>query len=246
MAKHPDLFFDRAAIEKVPTKRVRWAKTVRLVPERYPPIEWFERVAHRDDWGVLYELEALTNPSVRQDTGEISLVPTARRVTGKGASSVMAPFTKVSRLNPSRFTDGAYGVYYAARKFETALREVTFGWGRFYAQTDADDPHDEVFRVLEGKISKVLHDIRGEGWEPLLHPDIDRYATPQQFAAVLRDAGSNGIVYPSVRHPKGECIAVFWPDVVSIPTEGKRITLKWNGTAIDSWFDYETEKWTML
>jgi RES domain len=245
MAKHPDLFIDRAALEEVPTKRVRWKTTYRLVPRRYPPIEWFERVAHKDDWAVLHELEALTNPRVRQEAGEISLVPKSRRVTGKGSSAVMAPFTLISKLKATRFSDGSYGVYYAANKLETALHEVAFGWGRFYAQTN-DTPHDESFRVLKGKIDKSLHDIRGGGWEPLLRADPDSYASPQAFAGMLREAGSNGIVYPSVRHSKGECIAAFWPDVVSIPTEEKRIRLRWNGSIIDAWFDYDAGEWQDL
>lgn len=245
MARQTDLFIDRAALEKVPTRRVRWKATYRLVPKRYPPIEWFERVAHKDDWSVLHELEALTNPRVRQEAGEISVVPASRRVTGKGSSVVMAPFTLISKLKPTRFSDGSYGVYYAANKFETALREVAFGWGRFYAQT-SDEPHNETFRVLKGKIDKSLHDIRGKGWEPLLDPDPEKYAAPQVFALMLREAGSHGIVYPSVRHSKGECIAAFWPDVVSIPTEEKRISLRWNGSAIDAWFDYDTGEWQDL
>jgi hypothetical protein len=245
MAKLPDLFIDRAALEKVPTKRVRWTATFRLVPRRLPPIDWFERVAHKEDWAVLHELEALTNPRVRQEAGEISVVPPSRRVTGKGSSAVMAPFTLISKLKPTRFSDGSYGVYYAANKFETALREVAFGWGRFYAQTN-DDPHDESFRVLKGKIDKLMRDIRGGGWEPLLHPDPANYGAPQAFAMALREAGAHGIVYPSVRHSKGECIAAFWPDVVSIPTEKKHVGLRWNGSSIDSWFDYETGEWSRL
>ena len=157
----------------------------------------------------------------------------------------MAPFTLISKLKPTRFSDGSYGVYYAAQKFETALREVAYGWGRFYAATN-DEPHDEAFRVLEGKIDKIMHDIEGKGWDALLDPDPDNYARPQAFAYALREAGSNGIVYPSVRHSKGRCIAAFWPDVVTIPIEGKQIALKWDGRAIGAWFDSETEKWFTL
>lgn len=41
--------------------------------------------------------EAKTNPRVRDQIGQIALVPKERRVSGPGASWVMAPFTHVSR-----------------------------------------------------------------------------------------------------------------------------------------------------
>lgn len=245
MAKQPDPVFDRPFLDKVPKVRVRWSATYRLVPKRYPPIEAFERIAPKADWRALHDLDALTNPRVRQETGNISVVPPARRVTGKGASAVMAPFTLASKLKPTRFSDGSYGVYYAARKLETALKEVAYGWARFYAQTN-DPPHTETFRVLIGSIDKILHSIEGKGWNDLLDPDPGRYGKPQAFGSALREAGSNGLVYPSVRHPGGRCVAAFWPDVVGIPAEGKRVALKWDGKGIREWFDFETGTWSPL
>ena len=64
--------------------------------------------ADRSDRGFgdsLVELEMLTNPRVRQEVGEISLVPPEERVSGAGASWVMAPFTHIGW--PSRFSDGS-------------------------------------------------------------------------------------------------------------------------------------------
>jgi pyruvate/2-oxoglutarate dehydrogenase complex dihydrolipoamide dehydrogenase (E3) component len=65
-------------------------------------------------------------------------------------------------------------------------------------------------------------------------------------AQALREAGSNGIVYPSVRHKGGQCLAAFYPDVASIPVQTKHVALKWNGERISKWFDYETEEWSVL
>ena len=70
-------------------------------------------------WETLIELEQLTNPRVRNETGNINLVPPERRVSGNNASYVMAPFTHVNPRG-SRFSDGTYGVYYAAERLETA------------------------------------------------------------------------------------------------------------------------------
>ena len=214
--RHPDLFAEAVDLSKVRARRVRWQSTYRLIPSRYPPISLFERISKPEDWDALIELESLTNPRLREGAGVISLVPKARRVSGPGASIVMAPFTHASPHRRTRFSDGTYGVYYAAHLFETALREVAFHMGRFYAATNAP-ALKASFRTYKGKIDKTMHDITGSGWMHLLKPEPNEYAKPQAFARALRLSNSNGIVYPSVRHPGGECIAAFWPDVVSIP-----------------------------
>jgi hypothetical protein len=233
---------DRKLIESVPVARVRWSAAYRLVPSRWPPINVFERVAPPEDWERLYALEALTNPRLRDEAGDISLVPASRRVTGPGASIVMAPFTHASPERPTRFSDGTYGVYYAGNRFETALREVAFHMGVFYGST-GDPPHDEAYRTYKGAINAPLHDLRKGDWSLFLDPDIGTYPRPQELGRHLRDAGSNGVVYPSVRHGQGQCIGAFWPDVVGIPVQTKHIMLKWDGERISAWFDYETERW---
>ena len=187
----------------------------------------------------------MTDPAARQAAGNISLVPAAKRVFGKGASLVMAPFTHASPHNPSRFTDGSYGVYYAGHAFATALREVAYHRARFHASTK-DPATDTTFKTITAGINKLLHDIREGDWSALLHPDPASYPTSQAFGAQLRAAGSNGIVYPSVRHPGGECLAAFWPNVMTSPIEGKHIRLKWDGSAIVAWFDFETKQWSAL
>jgi hypothetical protein len=236
---------DPATTARVPTLRLRWKATFRLVASRHPPIDLFERIADPADWELLYELEAMTNPRLRQETGQISLVPPSRRVSGPGASIVMAPFTHVSTSRPTRFSNGAYGVYYAGRKFETALHEVAYHMGRFYAAT-ADPPHEENFRTYKGRIDKAMHDLRSGDWSQFLNPDPEQYGRPQELGRRLRESSSNGIVYPSVRHAGGECIAAFWPDVLSIPIPAKRIALRWNGKTISGWFDYGSDAWSNL
>jgi hypothetical protein len=107
----------------VETTRLRWRQAWRVIASRYPPIALFERVSDNPAvWDVLIELEQATNPRVRDEAGEIALVPPERRVSGPNASWVMAPFTHINR-NGSRFSDGSYGVYYAARSLQTAIRK---------------------------------------------------------------------------------------------------------------------------
>jgi RES domain len=236
-----DLFTKSSEAEKVPSRRITWKATYRIIPTKYPPIALFERVAPQADWEMLYQLEGMTNPRLRHEAGNVSLVPANKRVTGDGATPVMAPFTHCSTSRPSRFTDGTFGIYYAGHTFKTALLEVAFHMGRFHAST-ADPPMRESYRTYKGAINKVMHDIRGGSFSEMLSPSVDDYAKPQAFAKVLRNADSNGIVYPSVRHVGGECIAAFWPNVVSIPTQERHIELKWDGTTMVTWHEYKTDK----
>src|SRR5215471_9497725 len=115
----------------MPTRRVDWSQAWRVIASRYPPINLFERLTgDASVWEALTTLEQLTNPRVRDDVGDIALVPPDERVSGPGASYVMASFT---HINPkgSRFSDGSYGVYYAAAALETAIAETVFHFEAF-------------------------------------------------------------------------------------------------------------------
>src|SRR3546814_10774470 len=86
-------------------------------------------------------------------------------------------------------------------------------------------------RELVGAVEARLVDIRPSGFDALLAPDD--YAPSQNFARRQREAGTDGIVYPSVRNPAGECIAAFWPDVIARPVQGRHFRYPWDGERID-------------
>lgn len=228
-----------------PVSHVEWPCAYRLIPSRFPPIDLFERVAAPEDWEALIALETLTNPRVRQNWGEISIVPEERRISGPGATYVMAPFTHLSPERSSRFTNGtAYGVYYTSRELETAIAETIHHMEIFYGATE-DGPHREDIRELVGKVDARLHDIReNTAYASILIPDS--YAASQPFARKLRDDGSDGIVFPSVRWAGGENIGVFWPDVVGVPKQAQHLQYEWNGERIARYFDYGSETWHEL
>lgn len=189
--------------------------------------------------------EMLVNPRIRDEIGEIYLVPPRDRVSGPGATYVMAAFT---HLNPkgSRFSDGTYGVYYAGREFETALREMAYHFGRIAADS-RDGARYEDMRVLGSKIDARFHDVETlprAAQARLL--DLDSYALSQPFGARLREAGSNGLVYPSVRHPGGRCLAAFRPRAVGLPVQTKHLQYQYDGQRVVRYFDYEDGVWRPL
>jgi hypothetical protein len=228
-----------------PERRIRWPEAHRILPSRYPPIQLFERLTDQPaEWEVLAEIESLTNPRLRDEIGEIRLVPAEDRVSGPGASWVMASFTHINRRG-SRFSNGSYGVYYAARELATAIAETVYHLGRFYAAT-ADPPHAEDMRALCGRIDARFHDLRGAAGRFAAYLDPANYCASQALGGRLRAAGSNGIVYPSVRRAGGQCVGAFRPKAVGIPVQGRHLRYHWDGTRISRYFDYAEERWIDL
>ena len=212
-----------------PIRRVSWPHTIRIIRSIYPPIDLFEDIADPADWDALVSAEAKFNPRIRDSIGDLSKVPVARRVTGPGASWVMAPFVHCSPLRPSRFSDGSFGLYYAGDRTEVAIAETIHHHARFMRATKEDPGWTSQFRELVGTIDADLDDATGRA--DLLHPN--EYDASQTFGAERRAAGSNGIIWPSIRYPDGQCIAVFWPDVIPIPIQGAHYAYHWNGGAVD-------------
>lgn len=230
----------------MPTVRVDWPQAWRVIASRYPPINLFERLtADTAIWDALIALEQLTNPRVRDAVGDIALVPPDERVSGPGASSVMAAFT---HLNPkgSRFSDGSFGVYYAAAALETAIAETAFHFEAF-ARDSADPPRSEEFRALVGIVAAEFEDVAAlPSARRTSILDRDSYAASQAYAKRVRAEGANGVTYPSVRHEGGQCLGAFRPRAVGIPHQERHLKYRWNGERVDRYFDYARDEWIGL
>ncbi|MCW5728526.1 RES family NAD+ phosphorylase [Parvibaculum sp.] len=211
------------------TIRVSWEKAHRIIRSIYPPIALFEDIAEPADWEALASAEAKRNPRVRESLGRLDLVPVARRVSGPGASLVMAPFVHCSRRRPSRFTDGSYGIYYAGNSLEVAFAETIHHHGRTMAATNEEPGWTSQFRQLICSIDQELDDVSDD--PALLDPDD--YAPSWAFGAARRAAGSDGFHWPSVRYPDGLCVGLLWPDVVTPPVQAGHFAYHWNGTEVD-------------
>lgn len=212
--------------------RVQWDEARRIISTRHPPVDLFEDIADPRDWEALISLEMKTNSRVMQDVGRLDLVPPDRRVSGPGASYVMAPFVYVSTDRDGRFNDGTFGAYYAAESFETALEETRHHRAEIYRAAGDEPGWFSQFLELIGPVDNEFHDLRGAPeYEEFLDPD--GYGASQNLARRLRAEGSNGIVFPSVRRPGGECVAAFWPNVIGVPQQGRVLTYHFDGQRID-------------
>ena len=92
-------------------------------------------------------------------------------------------------------------------------------------------------RVYAVDLDTMLHDIRGmQGILPGVY-DPDSYAASQALAIEVRNSGSSGLAYDSVRKPGGECVAIFKPRVLSNCRQERHLTYVWDGRAIGTVYE---------
>jgi hypothetical protein len=226
---------------KVPLRRVSWRPSYRLIPSRYPTVGLYDAIADPADLDVVFAIEALANPRIRDEIGELALVPKEERLTGPGATPVMAAFT---HLNPdgSRFSDGSYGVYYAAHSLETAVAEVSHHRAVFLRRTD-EPAIDIDLRLVTANVEAELHDLleidpaanSPSRYQTVLDPDD--YGPSQTLGRHLRAIESWGIRYPSVRHAGGECVGIFRPRALRHAKSAAHLALHWDGARITHWYE---------
>ncbi len=216
-----------------PTVPVSFKGTFRLIPSRYPSTGILDRIAAPEDLDAIIELESWTNDRISTELGLLHRLPTEEWVVGKRMSSVtMAAFTQ-PRITGARFSSGERGAWYAARTLETAHAEVVFHRTKELEEVGVFETFVQV-RAYLADFAAVFHDIRGSNPEfnPLYSPVS--YAASQKFGRQLLDAGSNGVVYRSVRHKGGECIACFRPKQVKNVRQSEHFEYRWHGTRVPS------------
>ena len=186
--------------------------TYRVILSRYPQISLFERVSSPQDWDVLYAVESLTNPRLRDEVGDIRLVRPEDRVYGEGASWIMAAFAHPPVDSRGGRFNRDFGIYYCAPNEAVIIAESSFHRARFLRESRIGKTTQEM-RVIRAQLGPTtLHDVRQLTEHAIYHPDD--YSEAQQLGYALRDADSFGIHYQSVR-TDGECFGVLRPRVLS-------------------------------
>lgn len=206
-----------------PRREVSLTGTHRLIPSRYSPsgtvLSELAVDGEEDLLRDLVSLDAATNPRLKADEGLLPGITVHELVYGVSYATVVnAAFTHASPFG-GRFNTNQRGAWYAGVQRETAAAEVAFhklreleevAWPEEEISTCDDyraDFHAEFESLLDGDPKDYV-----EFLEPGPIPQC--YARPQALATELLAAGSNGIVYPSVRRPGGTCVACFRPALV--------------------------------
>jgi hypothetical protein len=117
------------------------------------------------------------------------------------------------------------------------LLETAHHHAVFMARTIEQPGWTSQFRALQFSIGAILCDLRpdGEAGANVLDP-VD-YGPAQALGEALRAAGADGIVYPSVRDPEGECAALFHPDLTGEPVQTRHLDYHWDGERVDLYRD---------
>lgn len=204
----------------------------RLMPSKFPPIALFEDVANHEDFEILYNIQAITNPRLRQEVGNLHCIPPEERPYGiRGCSYALGPFV---HLNPagSRFSRGQFGIYYAAINVETAIAETRYHQERYFSSIDGLKYDRLSMRCLKTNFSASLHDISGEQYRQSNWYHADDYHYSQQLGDQLKKINSKGLVYDSVRNPGNLCFALLTPKIISDVIQAAHYSYIWDGEKI--------------
>ena len=202
----------------------------RLIPSQFPPIHLFEDVANADEFDALFAVQMLTNPRIQDEIGLLNLIPKDERLySAPGCGYIMAAFT---HINPdgSRFSNGDYGVYYAADSLSTAIAETIYHKELFLSFTN-EPPQELDMRALIADFSATLFDLTPlhKKTDPLYSP-VD-YKMSQSLGSQIKERHDEGIVYHSVRG-EGINYALFIPNTLHKCQQGAHFSYVWNGEKI--------------
>nr|WP_314871976.1 RES family NAD+ phosphorylase [uncultured Pseudomonas sp.] len=203
-------------------------KSYRLVNSKYPPIALFDDVASVDEFELLYQIQALTNPRLQNELGALNQIAQGEIPFGiTGCSYATAPFTHV---NPdgSRFSDGSYGVLYVADTIETAIAEVRHHQQAYWGKVEGLNYERFVFRglVCQFEQAGVLDAAALPASHPVYAPDD--YSLSRALGRDARQQTAPGLRYHSVRSPGNTCWALFTPRPVTSIVQSGHYEMVWN------------------
>jgi hypothetical protein len=199
------------------TTLVRQYDTHRLIPSRHSRAgdSVLVRIADNDEHlRAIFELDAATNDRLLAEHQRFPGIGIEELVFGVPSGHVVnAAFCHPHPLG-SRFNGPERGAWYAGFALATAETEVAFHKQVQLAEIGWVDEESVTYDDYLADFSAPFHDLRrAQGFRACLDPRS--YLASQTLAEALLDAGSLGIVYPSVRHEGGTCLACFRPALVT-------------------------------
>lgn len=218
-------------MEGLTVTREALPRTVRLVSSARLRDPVLLRLADEADLAALAEIEGATSGRLIAETRGLGHVSPHELVHGVPHSAhINAAFAYARPQALNRFNGPDRGAWYAALEIETSLAEVAYHLTRFLADTgvyEAVVDYAELFASFAGEFL----DLRDRPDHPALDPDPARgYPEGNRLADAALAGGLNGILYPSVRHQGGTCIAALLPHAVQSVAQGGMWRLTWMGS----------------
>jgi hypothetical protein len=201
----------------------------RLINSKFPPTSLFDDVADEDEFEAIFAIQALTNPRVLTELGDLSLLKPSEIPFGiRGCNYATAPFT---HINPdgSRFSDGSFGLLYLAEAMETAIEETVYHQQKYFRNVQGLHYDSIMMRGLQFIFSNQVVDIQSAE-EGIYHPDD--YSASRVLGHSARVQGAEGLEYTSVRHDGGICWALTTPKGVHEAIQTAHYEYIWDGEQI--------------
>ncbi|MGC1467995.1 MAG: RES family NAD+ phosphorylase [Sphingorhabdus sp.] len=220
-----------------PLVREAFPRTIRLVASARLREAVLAPLADDDgDLALLAEIEGATSARlIAEERGLGGLDPDELVHGVPHARFINASFAYAKPRAPMRFNPADRGAWYAALALETCIAEVAYHLTQALADTGDFNAVVEYGEML-ASMSGLFIDLREAAGHAALDPDpAAGYAAGNVLAAQARAQGHNGIIYPSVRHTGGTCIAALWPNVVQSVVQGAMVRLTWAGTPDYRW-----------
>ena len=213
------------------TSRIRQLDTHRLIPSKYSEDGDSVLVRIADDDGHLrgiFDLDHATNDRLLAENDRHLGIGIDELVFGVPYHRIInAAFSHAHPLG-SRFNGPDRGAWYAGFELETSQAEAAWHKSVELAEIDwleESVTYDDYLADFGGE----YHDIGGDAtYQKCLDPDS--YVESQLLAEALLGERSSGIIYPSVRHNGGICLACFRPALVGNVRKSARYRFTWTGS----------------
>ena len=181
-------------------------------------------------------LDAATNERIQGELHGLSGISHFELVYGiPNAHIIRAAFLHPGPFG-SRFSDPTRGAWYAAKRVETSIAEVAYHKSKRLAEMvvpglPQERPNEEfsTYDDWQAEFHSSFHALEpAEEYAHCLQPEPvpQCYLPSQLLARQLLAQQSNGILYPSVRHRGGTCLACFRPPLVHQPRRAERYEIR--------------------
>jgi RES domain len=200
--------------------------THRLIPSAYDEETVLNRLT--DDLyelNTLFELEGATNERLQGEAGLLPGITLRELVFGVSYFHIVnAAFTHAQPFG-TRFNGADRGAWYAGFSQETAGIEIAFHKSEELREINWQQRETFLYVDYLADFRGEFHDIRSDSrFAECLDPNS--YTASQKLARELLEMGSAGIMYPSVRHAGGTCIACFRPVLVNNVRKGGQLSVE--------------------
>jgi hypothetical protein len=200
--------------------------THRLIPAQYADGGASVLTRLTDDGDLLdgiFELDNATNDRLLAESGLLPGIDARELVFGIPSYRIINAAFCHPAPNGSRFNSADRGAWYSGFELETSQAEVAYHKQLWLQEIDWNEEEIADYVDYRADFRAEFHDIRGsKKYRDCLSPTS--YVASQALAAQLLEAGSAGVVYPSVRRLGGTCIACFRPVLVTNVQKGDAFT----------------------